>query len=328
MRTKIAIFSLLLLGTSAYFNHRAFAAESATGTYLLGSKESMAGFVPPPGVYVSTIDYFYSGRSNAALEFGGAVLSGGVKADVFYALPTVLWVTPGQVLGGNVAFSATAPIGWKDINAGLSLTGPSGNTISANRGEESSAFGDPVLGAMIGWHQGSWHWNIGTLYNAPIGFWERGNPSSIGFNRSSIDTTAAVTWLDPKIGLEISTAAGFTYNFENPDTNYKTGTEFHLEWAIVQNFSKSFGFGLAGYYYQQVTGDSGVGARLGAFEGTVTALGPILNYNFTLGQIPVSTSLTYFKEFDVKNRLDDGDVGMLKVTFPLSVTSNPPQPMK
>jgi hypothetical protein len=44
-----------------------------------------------------------------------------------------------------------------------------------------------------------------------------------------------------------------------------------------------------GYYYQQVTGDSGVGATLGDFEGRVTALGGILTYDFALGKIPVST---------------------------------------
>jgi hypothetical protein len=30
-----------------------------------------------------------------------------------------------------------------------------------------------------------------------------------------------VTWLDPKIGFEISAAPGFTFNGENPDTDYR-----------------------------------------------------------------------------------------------------------
>jgi hypothetical protein len=31
-----------------------------------------------------------------------------------------------------------------------------------------------------------------------------------------------VTWLNPKIGFEVSSAAGFTFNWENPDTDYTT----------------------------------------------------------------------------------------------------------
>ncbi len=42
------------------------------------------------------------------------------------------------------------------------------------------------------------------------------------------------------------------------------------------------------------------------------------NLNLMLGKIPVTTSLKYFHEFDVRNRLE-GDSGFLTVTIPLSV---------
>lgn len=140
--------------------------------------------------------------------------------------------------------------------------------------------------------------------------------SNIGFNRWGIDTTAAATWLDAQLGWEVSAAAGFTFNFENPETDYPSGTEFHVEWAIVRSFGKSFGIGFTGFHYQQVTGDSGEGARLGEFKGRTTAIGPLINYNFTMGQVPVSTSLRYFKELDVNNRLK-GDAGLLSINIPL-----------
>ncbi len=294
------------------------AAEGAAGFYLLGSKTTMAGYLPPPGTYVQDMNYFYSGSSDKTLDFAGVTISGGVDADVYYTLPVGLWVAPGKVLGGNFAFTVLAPIGWKNVNAGVSLTGPGGGALATNLNDEDAAFGDPVLGSSLGWHQGNYHWTIGTLVNVPVGYWQKGNLANIGFNRWAVDTTGALTWLDPKKGLELSTAVGFTYNFENYATDYKTGTEFHLEFAAVQNFSKTFGIGLNGYFYDQVTGDSGSGARLGAFEGRVMALGPAVNYNFELGKIPVSTNLKYFREFDVKNRLE-GDAGYLTVTMPLQV---------
>ena len=73
-----------------------------------------------------------------------------------------------------------------------------------------------------------------------------------------------MTYLDAKRGHEVSVTAGFTFNGENPDTDYRTGTEFHVEWALMQHVSKTFAFGIAGFHYQQITGDSGAGARWAA----------------------------------------------------------------
>lgn len=315
---RAALFLTAFALAGATDQTRAHAAEAATGFYLLGSKTSMAGFLPPPGTYVQSINYIYSGNTNATLDFAGVIVSGGVDADAFYTMPTAVWVAPEQVLGGNIAFNVIAPVGFKDVDAGVSITGPGGGVIARNLHDDEMRFGDPVIGATLGWHEGNWHWNVGTLINIPVGFWEQSNLANIGFNRWAIDTTAAITWLDPKIGLELSAAAGFTYNFENPDTDYKTGTEFHLEFAAIQNLSKTFGIGIAGYYYDQVTGDSGSGAKLGDFEGRVFAVGPTANLNFQLGKIPVSSSLKYFHEFDAENRLE-GDAGYVNITMPLQV---------
>jgi hypothetical protein len=241
-------------------------------------------------------------------------------------LPIALWVAPQKVLGGNVGFGIMAPYGWKDadvdIDALATLTLPNGTTIQAGRHFEfedsSTKFGDPVLNALIGWHDGNWHWTVVALLNVPIGPWETESISNISFHRWALDTSGSVTYLDPKLGHEVSVTTGFTFNGENPDTDYKTGTEFHVEWALMQHVSKTFAFGISGYHYQQVTGDSGSGARLGSFEGRVTGLGPDVTYTFMCGKIPVSTELKYFREFDVENRLT-GDAGFLTLTVPLSV---------
>jgi hypothetical protein len=298
---------------------RAYAAEGAIGFYLLGSKTTMAGYLPPPGTYFQDYNYYYAGSTNFALDISGVIVNGGVEADTYYNLLTPLWVAPGKVLGGNIGFLVLVPVAWKKVEAGATIGVPSlGVLAQPQRVDEDTAFGDPVPGVTLGWHEGNWHWNVGTLVNVPIGFWERGNLSNIGFNRWAVDVNGAFTWLDPKIGLEVSNAAGFTFNGENPDTNYQTGTEFHYEFAVVQNFSKKFGLGVNGYVYDQVSGDSGRGARLGSFEGRVAAVGPVANLNFMLGKLPVSTSLKYFHEFDVENRLE-GDSGFITVTMPLSV---------
>jgi hypothetical protein len=228
-------------------------------------------------------------------------------------------VAPGKVLGGNIGFLMLVPIGWKDVEAGLAVSAPGVGGVQVSVQDDETKFGDIVPGFMLGWHHGNWHFKTHTLVNVPVGFWERGNLANMGFNRWAIDNAAAFTWLDPKIGLELSAMAGFTYNWENPATDYKTGTEFHVEYAAVQNFSKRFALGINGYYYDQVTGDSGPGiSTLGSFKGRVAAIGPVMNLNFQVHKIPVAVNLKYFREFDVKNRLE-GDSGYLTITMPLSV---------
>jgi hypothetical protein len=121
---------------------------------------------------------------------------------------------------------------WQTRNMGS----PGGGPFTFD--ESTTDFGDPVANALIGWHEGNCHWNIGSLLNIPIGPWSKERDTNISFNHWALDTTAAVTWLDPKIGFEVSSAAGFTFNSENPDTDYTTGTEFHIEGSLVQHLSK------------------------------------------------------------------------------------------
>jgi len=323
LNKSLAILTLVLVATFGAHTSRVSAAEGAVGFYLLGSTTTNAGILPPPGTYVIDYNYFYSGSTDFSvdIDIAGLILDGGVDANAYFNIPAPLWVAPGKALGGNIGFLMLVPIGRKDVQAGASLTGPAGGVIGTNLKGEETKFGDLVPGMMMGWHHGNWHFKTHTLVNVPVGFWEKGNLANIGFNRWAIDNAAAFTWLDPKIGLELSAMAGFTYNFENPTTDYKTGNEFHLEYAAVQNFSKRFALGVNGYYYDQVTGDSGSGARLGSFKGRVAAIGPVMNLNFQVAKIPVSANLKYFREFDVEKRLE-GDAGYLSLTMPISVAGH------
>ncbi len=84
----------------------------------------------------------------------------------------------------------------------------------------------------------------------------------------------------------------------------------------MQHFSEAAAIGFVGLYFEQVTGDSGLGAVLGSFKGQSTAIGPAINYNFQLGAIPVSTQLRWYHELDVDNR-PKGDIAFFQATLPL-----------
>ena len=130
-----------------------------------------------------------------------------------------------------------------------------------------------------------------------------------------------MSWLDQTKGLELTVAPGVTFNGENPDTNYRTGTEFHVEFAAMKNLGKKVAVGVTGYHYEQLTGDSGSGALLGDFKGRVTGLGPKLVINFNFRGVPVSANARWIREFNVERRLE-GDTGIMTIAFPLGSRTN------
>ena len=328
----IALVFLAVAGTSY-----SQAAEDAKQFYLLGSNASGAGIMPPPGTTLVNYDFYYTGDASGKAATGILLNEGGarldleanvdVDADYFLKIPGALWVAPRKVLGGGFGVGVLAPFGWADISADAdvfgTLTLPDGRTFTGGRSfsinDDTFNFGDPVLMAFLGWNRGNWHWKVTGLLNVPIGGYDADDVANIGFNRWAFDASGAVTWLDPTVGLEVSAVGGFTFNGENPDTDYKTGTEFHVEYAIMKHFSKQFAAGLVGFHYQQITGDSGAGATLGDFKGRVTTIGPALNYNTQIRSTPVAMSLRWYHDFNVKNRAE-GDAFYFQTTIPLGAS--------
>lgn len=305
------------LAVSPLAHAPAEAAENGIGFYLLGGRGPMAGYIPPPGFYVQDDVYFYDGSlgGNKQLPSGGQVLAE-VNAQVVADFLTATWVLPTEVLGGNLAVGVLLPFGRPDVTADVLANPAAANSIYRRATDSAFVFGDPVATIALGWHSGNWHWNVTGLLNIPVGDYRGGEIANLAFHRVAADLSGAITWLDPTSGWEVSAAAGVTFNGTNPDTDYTTGTEFHVEWAVTKALTKQFSVGLVGYYYDQITGDSGAGARLGPFEGRAIALGGTVAYNFDLAGTPLSTRVKIYREFDVVNRLE-GTAGYVTVALPL-----------
>jgi hypothetical protein len=310
----VGVVGAALLASSA---GAAVAAEGGSSFYLLGLGSQGAGTLPPEGVFFSVPNYWYSGEASgsANLPFGGS-LAVGLDVDIFLTLPTAIWVTPADILGGDFALSGTFVLGNADLDASATLAIPALGTGKTGLSDDRWAVGDPAFGALVGWHAKNLDTLVSTSVNVPVGDYDAGRLANISLNRWAWDTTGAATWLDPEIGIELSGAAGVTFNGENDETDYKTGTEFHIEAAAAYHFSSSFSIGVNGYHYQQISGDSGSGAVLGDFKGRVTAFGPTISANFQLGPVPVFSNLRYYREFNVENRLE-GESLWLTITIPL-----------
>jgi hypothetical protein len=95
---------------------------------------------------------------------------------------------------------------------------------------------------------------------------------------------------------------GATYNFINPATQYKNGIDGHLDWGASQFLSARLQVGAVGYVYDQLTGDSGSGAKLGPFESRVIGIGPQVGYLFPVAGMQGYVNLKGYGEFDARNR--------------------------
>ena len=135
-------------------------------------------------------------------------------------------------------------------------------------------FGDIYPQASLKWNSGVHNFMTYVTGDIPVGEYDPKQLSNIGIGHGAIDGGLGYTYFDPTKGHEFSAVAGFTYNFRNPDTDYRNGVDFHLDWAASQWLSKQLFVGVVGYAYQQLTADSGQPAILGDFKSRVFGIGP------------------------------------------------------
>ena len=319
MRVAVAMLALVTAGVQT-----APAVEGGAGFYLLGSRAHFSGVLPGPGGYFSNDLYIYDGSASVNFPIGELVLDGGLEATAVVDMMTALQVLPVQFLGGTLAVGLTLPVGWQEVSAAGNVLGPSGVPIGGfDTSDDDFQVGDPVLVASLGWHSGNFHWQLGGLLNVPIGSYGEDDLVSLGFNRWAFDLTGAGTYLDMVAGFEISAALGFTFNGENLDTGYESGTELHVEFAASKLFANGMSLGVVGYHYQQLTGDSGgtpaqqtLINQLGGFKGRVTAIGPSAGMTLPLGDRALSMNLRWYHELDTKYRME-GDAVFFSMAVPL-----------
>lgn len=294
------------------------ASESGTSVYLLGSGGPGTAIMPPvKGVFFANTTYYYSGEAGAErrIPIGGSIVAD-LDATVVADFPAALWVPTTDLAGGTLALALVVPFGRPDISVSAIISDPLGNPLTGARQDDAFVVGDPVLNAMLGWSKGNYHWQVSTMINVPIGGYREDELANLAFNRWAFDGSAALTWHDAESGWDVSAKTGLTFNGENEHTAYETGTEWHTEVSVERIFSETFSAGVQMYRFQQISGDSGAGARLGEFKGEATGVGVTAAWNMQIAQRPASLRLRAFKEFDVKNRLE-GESLFLDFSIPL-----------
>jgi hypothetical protein len=203
------------------------------------------------------------------------------------------------ILGTYWGFAGVMQFNVLSDSAKVGLVGRPLNHQSSTVG----GLGDTILvPALLGWSFGQFHVAAALATYLPTGSYDHDRIISSGLNRWAIEPNVGLTWMDAASGREASLYAGYTVNFENTSTHYRSGNEFHTDFVAAQHLQNGYVLGLAGYAFQQTTADSGRGAYLGSFEGRVFGLGPLVGRTFRVSEIPLTLTAKNQFEFAAANR--------------------------
>lgn len=241
------------------------AAENGNTQYAPGSPQFFAGQIPPyPGLYfLSQTSYFGSKRSN---DGDGNALPIDFETRAIAETMRFLYVSDVEVGGATVWGQLVVPL------VGLDLTVPFAS-------DNGVGLGDVVAAAGLAWHPDRFNTFIfGIDVATPTGKYDENDFPNIGLNHWSLQPTVGYQYFDPQ-GFQIGATARVIFNTQNPDTDYKTGNELVVDYAVGWNFDK-VRVGAVGYYLQQLTDDAGPTAPADGKRGKAFAIGPSLTYSF------------------------------------------------
>jgi hypothetical protein len=307
--------TLLLIRGICCLAGPALAGEGGVTHVIPGAMATLSDLPPTsPGWLLKPMYLNYKGSFSAQLP-----TAAGIAGNVDVTTNTVGLVggyTFGQtILGGaHYTFAAALPYSWVDISANVQT--PFGTKRVQN---SVSGFGDlTVLPIMLAWKLGDWQINATLPIYAPTGSYEKGRLGNTGLNYWTFDPIIGAVYSHKASGFNAMLHAGYAMNTENTATQYQSGSMMHLEGVIQQFLPVGPGIlslGVEGFYFDQLTGDSGSGATLGDFKGRTYGLGPVLGYILPLkNKQSLVFELKCLTELDTQRRLE-GDYLWFKMVY-------------
>ena len=274
-------FAVLTFTAIALVPVTAKADNGGIGFWLPGTMGSLSAVPGQPGMSY-TFQYIHldaTAGGGKALQNNSNIVAGlRAKADVGVFLPTYTFATP--VLGGQLTIGAATVPGNIGVDINATLTGPRGNTISGSAFDNRVTWGDVYYIGTLKWNFGVHNLMTYVFGNIPTGTYDSTRLANLSPGFVAVDSGAGYTYLNPKTGQEFTVVGGFSFSGTNTALDYRNGIDFHADLAASQFIGKSVHVGAVGYVYQQVTGDTGTGAKLGANRGTAIGIGPQIGFFF------------------------------------------------
>ena len=314
----------------AFLPTTAFADEGGVSFWLPGLFGSLAAVPTNPGSGVASFYYHTSvsasGNVAAARQVTINRFSPTVsvnlnadldaRADLVTLIPSYVFHSP--VLGGQLAVSMMGIYGRNRTSIDGTLTaslGPLTTTRTGSISDSVSGVGDLYPQFSLKWNQGVHNYMVYGTGNIPVGTYSASSLANIGLGHGAADGGFGYTYFDPTKGHEFSVVSGLTYNFRNAATDYQNGIDWHTDWGAAQFLSKTFFVGAVGYFYNQITKDSGAAAFLDGFESRVIGVGPQIGFIIPVGNMQGFLGVKSYFEFDAHNRPEGWNAW---VTFALS----------
>jgi len=280
------------------------ATEGGASYYFPGSSTTFVTAVTPePGFMVANQLLYFNGSASKAVLRGRVHL--GLKSNAFYNYMAGFYTFKQPVLGGRLQIGAAIP-----VVANVTVNA-SANSHQLSDG--SNGFGDTMASASLYWKKSDIFYKLTQSVFAPTGAYTAGEIANVGRNYWAFDTSLAMTWMNKK-GTEITVTPGFLFNTKNHGTDYQSGNEFHVDVAVNQFLKPNFAVGLHGYYYSQMSDDSGSGAVLGGFRGRSLGFGPAILWMPKAGKGNLSIVAKWLHDVDHKNRMH-GDYGQFIIGY-------------
>jgi len=314
-RTVTGRCEMFALALCIFFPFNVMATEGGSGHYIPGTVATLIDLAPTkPGWVVEPIYLHYDGDAGTSQEIpvaGLDTLGASAELDVLLAGGLYSFATP--VFGATYSVGAYLPLVWMSVEAGVK-----GDLRLKSIRDEENGLGDMIIiPAMMAWKDGPWQFNASLSVYAPTGEYEPGTLANTGLNYWSFDPIVGVSYNHPTLGFNAALHGGVTFNTENNDTDYQSGSMLHVEGTVQQLLPVGPGFislGAEGFYLEQLGADSGQRDIFGDFKGRSAGVGPVLGYVLPLGDDTLVTELRWLPELDTKNRLK-GDYIWLKIVY-------------
>ncbi len=303
---KRCLGAMILIAACMSIPAPAPAVEGGGSNWIMGVTGFGAGVVPEPGFHLGNLTWITEFSTNQNITSGTNVITA-LDVDIYLNAHLPTYTGDIEAWDARYQFLAFIPLIWID------------GTFRAGNDPQESEHKDAQLGDMgfevaLGWKEEDFlgvdglnlDYAPGFLIVAPTGHYERQEVLNAGRHRWSFQPHVGYTLFHEGTGIEASQRIMYSFNTKNGRTNYRSGQEFHFDWALGKRFESGLQAGLFGVWYRQTTADGGQGAQAtGNLKGKAWGIGPVVQYSGELFGVPFSTAIRYQKVPQHRNRVDD-----------------------
>jgi hypothetical protein len=287
----------IVLAGAALTANAVWATEGRGSSYPMGAENYLTGAMPPPGFY--TLAFINDYAADELKDDAGNTVPVDFRVRATAVSPRFVWVTGATLFGGQVAHAIIVPL----VDLDVSVAGAS---------RRKRGLGDITITALaLGYHHSDKLHSVAAVdIITPSGSYDRNRLANPGRNYWAIQPVYTASYVNPS-GWNWDVKLMYDFNFMNKDTDYRSGQEAHVDYALGYAVSPNWVIGVGGYAYRQTTNDELHGKDVGNV-GRGLAIGPSIKYDSGQGFF-VTAKLQ--RETSVRNRAE-GHAFWIKATVP------------